>query len=215
MTRHAHRLPPPRFQDSTSEPQGITLGRFMDEQRRVIGEKLIYQRDRHAFVIGPNGVGKGTRFLSANLLGDSLNDRSVIVFDMKGEQAAITAKHRHEMGHDVKVLDPFGTLKDIVSSQPDVYRYLIHHGLTESCGFNPLDGLDSASPVFYDHAASLGHALIDIEGKDPHWSSSSQGLVVGGNMWFLGCGRCDQPSLRKTSAAFRDPRRIPSAERYG
>ena len=52
-----------------------------------------------------------------------------------------------------------------------------------SAGFNPLAALDPASPNFYDDAAALGEALIKIEGKDPHWSESAQGLLVALLMW--------------------------------
>jgi type IV secretory pathway TraG/TraD family ATPase VirD4 len=47
--------------------------------------------ERHAVVFGPNGSGKGVRFLMVNLLGDYLNGRSVVVIDPKGELAAVTA----------------------------------------------------------------------------------------------------------------------------
>ena len=52
-----------------------------------------------------------------------------------------------------------------------------------SAGFNPLAALDPASANFYDDAAALGEALINIEGKDPHWSQSAQGLLVALLMW--------------------------------
>ena len=52
-----------------------------------------------------------------------------------------------------------------------------------SAGFNPLAALDPASANFYDDAAALGEALISIEGDDPHWSQSAQGLLVALLMW--------------------------------
>jgi hypothetical protein len=52
-----------------------------------------------------------------------------------------------------------------------------------SAGFNPSDTLDPKSPNFYDDAAALGEALIKMEGKDPHWSESPQGLLVALIMW--------------------------------
>jgi hypothetical protein len=58
------------------------------------------------------------------------------------------------------------------------HRELVARGLTVSAGFNPLDALDPHSPNFYDDAAAIGEALIKIEGKEPHWSESAQGLVV-------------------------------------
>ena len=113
-------------------------------------------------LFGPNGTGKGTRFLIPNLL--SIKDRSIIVIDPKGELAAVTVDYRRTVG-DVVMLNPFNVL-----------------GLG-SAGFNPLAALDPASPNFYDDAAALGEALISIEGVDPHWSQSAQGLLVALLMW--------------------------------
>ena len=67
-----------------------------------------------------------------------------------------------------------------------------------SAGFNPLALLDPKSPNFYDDAAALGEALIRIEGKDPHWGESAQGLLVALIMWEK-LKRATTPTL-KTSA---------------
>ena len=136
---------------------GITLGRYFDEPAASVGDKIPYAGERHVLLFGPNGTGKGTRFLIPNLL--SINDRSIIVIDPKGELAAVTADYRRTIG-DVVMLNPFDVL-----------------GLG-SAGFNPLATLDPASPHFYDDAAALGEALIKVESKDPHWSESAQGLIV-------------------------------------
>jgi type IV secretion system protein VirD4 len=144
------------------ELDGITLGRHYDERTETAGEKIPYEGDRHLLLFGPTGTGKGTRFLIPNLL--SINDRSIIVIDPKGELAAVTADYRRTVS-DVVMLNPFDVL-----------------GLGSS-GFNPLAALDPQSPNFYDDAAALGEALINIQGKDPHWSESAQGLIVSLIMW--------------------------------
>src|SRR5208337_381163 len=108
------------------------------------------------------GTGKGTRFLIPNLL--SIEDRSIVVIDPKGELAAVTADYRRTVG-EVVMLNPFNVL-----------------GLG-STGFNPLALLDPASPNFYDDAAALGEALIKVGDKDPHWGESAQGLLVALLMW--------------------------------
>ena len=164
--------------------RGLHLGIFWDEKTQRFGGRHVYEDERHAIVFGPTGTGKTTRFLMVDLLSDCLDDRSIIVIDPKGELAAVTAKHRHGLrGHDVKILDPFGRLHEAVKDQPERYSYLIDNGLTQSAGFNPLTVLDPKSPNFYDDAAAIGEALIKIEGKEPHWSESAQGLVVGLVMW--------------------------------
>ena len=145
-----------------NDEEGIALGRHYDEATQHVGGKITYTGERHLLLFGPNGTGKGTRFLIPNLL--SIKDRSIIVIDPKGELAAVTADYRRTIG-DVVMLNPFNVL-----------------GLG-SAGFNPLAALDPASPNFYDDAAALGEALIKIEGKDPHWSESAQGLLVALLMW--------------------------------
>ncbi len=145
-----------------AENEGLSLGRHFDEATERIGNKIVYEGERHVLLFGPNGTGKGTRFLIPNLL--SIRDRSIVVIDPKGELASVTSAFRRTVG-DVVMLNPFNVL-----------------GLG-SAGFNPLDMLDPASPNFYDDAAALGEALIKIEGKDPHWSESAQGLLVALLMW--------------------------------
>jgi type IV secretion system protein VirD4 len=144
------------------DEEGIALGRHYDEATGRAGSKIVYAGERHLLLFGPNGTGKGTRFLIPNLL--SIKDRSIIVIDPKGELAAVTAAYRRTVG-DVVMLNPFNVL-----------------GLG-SAGFNPLAALDPASANFYDDAAALGEALISIEGVDPHWSQSAQGLLVALLMW--------------------------------
>jgi type IV secretion system protein VirD4 len=145
------------------EPEGLALGRHFDEATQRVGNRIAYQGERHILLFGPNGTGKGTRFLIPNLL--SITDRSIVVIDPKGELAAVTAAYRRTVG-DVVMLNPFNVL-----------------GLG-SAGFNPLALLDPEKPeTFYDDAAALGEALIKVGDKDPHWGESAQGLLVALIMW--------------------------------
>jgi type IV secretion system protein VirD4 len=146
----------------TDNEEGIALGRYYDEAAQLIGAKIPYAGERPLILFGPNGTGKGTRFLIPNLL--SIKDRSIICLDPKGELASVTMEYRRTLG-DVVILNPFNVLG------------------FGSAGFNPLDILDPASPNLYDDAAALGEALISIEGIDPHWSQSAQGLLVALLMW--------------------------------
>ena len=156
----------------------LNLGRFCGEDGKD-SATLPYESDRHGLLFGPTGSGKTTRWLVSNLLGDNLLNASVVVTDPKGELAAITGPWRKSNGHDVKVIDPFGKLKELTDADPKKYEKLIKSGIVESVGFNPLDMLDRGGPLFYDDAAALSEALIEIEEKDSHWSKSAQGLMTG------------------------------------
>src|ERR1700680_491806 len=126
----------------TDDSEGIVLGRHYDDATQSAGGKIPYQGERHVLRFGPNGTGKGTRFLIPNLL--TITDRSIVVIDPKGELAAVTAEYRRTVS-DVVMLNPFNVL-----------------GLG-SAGFNPLAALDPNSPYFYDEAGGVGGALTQPE----------------------------------------------------
>ena len=137
-----------------------SLGRYLRGAENF-EERLIYGGERHVLLFGPNGSGKGTRFLMPNLL--QMQDCSIVVIDPKGELAAVTAPYRRTIG-DVAIINPFGVLVD-------VYEDL------KSAGFNPLRALDPLLPSFNADASWLAEALITIEGNDPHWGLSARKLV--------------------------------------
>lgn len=169
----------------SSSADALPVGRLVEQGG--IGGKVQYGGPLHYALFGPNGCGKGMRVLVPTLL--SVLGKSFFVLDPKGQLAAMTAKWRHQQGDEVKIVDPFGVLADIVESEPTTYRYLIDHGLVQSCGFNPLARLEPGSDSWYDDAAIIGQALIKVRGNDPHWSESAQGLVEALVMWErLKCG---------------------------
>jgi len=134
------------------------------------GNRVYYGEDRHAVTAGPTRSGKDMRFLVENLR--NLN-RSVVVMDPKGELAAITANHRRKFG-PVLVINPFS---ELVPTHPHL----------KSVGFNPLVGLSPKDDEFYSKSMAIAEALVQIEGKDPHWSRRGQSLVaalVMGTKWL-------------------------------
>jgi type IV secretion system protein VirD4 len=144
------------------------------------GNRVTYGGPLHHILVGPNGVGKGMRVLAPNLL--TMEDKSIVVMDPKGQLAAMTANFRQQVS-DVRIIDPFGVLKELTSKYPAEFAPLIEAGLVESVGFNPLASLDPDSNTFYDNAAVISDAMIKIQGKEPHWTESAQGLATGLIMW--------------------------------
>lgn len=115
----------------------------------------------HVAVIAPTGAGKGRNLLIPVLLS---NPSPAIVLDVKGELAAVTARHRREeMGHEVVVLDPWSIT-----------------GL-EAGQFNPLDCMTNDEEGIVDEAYALSQLLIDQSGpiKEAYWDESASALVSG------------------------------------
>ena len=140
------------------QPSPIKLGYHCPLNRDQPGGPLLSFTERHILIHGLNGAGKSTRFL-IELLATASN-RSIVVFDIKGELAWQTAHIRRRYS-DVKIINPFGVLR------------------MPSHGYNPLSALNLNSPKFYDAAAAIGDALIEIEsGSGQYWSESAQGLLV-------------------------------------
>lgn len=146
-----------------NDKRKIELGNYHDPQNPEDRRELSYKGERHHFLIGPNGSGKGMRVLVRNLLRTASN-RSFVVFDTKGELTAITAAYRRQVS-DVVILNPFGVL-----------------GIPGS-SFNPLALIDPRSDNFFDDCAGIAEALIKIEEKEPHWSESAMALLTALIMW--------------------------------
>jgi hypothetical protein len=144
-------------------PTPIKIGYYYDSKNQKTGAPNMFAGERHLLIFGLNGAGKSTRFLIENLV--KLRGRSIVVFDVKGELAAQTARTRRKFS-DVKIINPYGVV-----------------GLP-SDGYNPLAILDpSNEDEFSDRAAMLADAIIEMESIAPHWSESAQGLLQAGIMW--------------------------------
>src|SRR5262249_62412868 len=64
-----------------------------------------YAEDRHLVTVGPTRSGKGATVIIEALLEAR---HSMVVIDPKGQNAAVSARRRRELGQRVYVLNPFG-----------------------------------------------------------------------------------------------------------
>ena len=118
-------------------------------------ERLVYRGPKHLLTFGPPGCGKSTSICVPNL---ARRRRSIIVFDPKGQLAAITARRRLELGN-VITLDPFDLLPEIAPALDDVWKETRLH-------WNPLAqiGRDPKAPKFIKNARAIAQSVIDREG---------------------------------------------------
>nr|WP_238396122.1 type IV secretory system conjugative DNA transfer family protein [Xanthomonas fragariae] len=136
----------------------------------------------HVVTVAPNGSGKGIGQVIPNLLD---YPGSCLVLDVKGENAAVTARARRDLGQAVHVVDPFG-----ITGQP-------------SAGFNVLDRLDLGTPDCVSESAILADALVIASGKNQegadHWDESAKNLLQGVMLHVAGldAGRRHLGELRR------------------
>ncbi len=121
-----------------------------------------YIDNRHLCTIGPTRTGKGASVIIQALL---RTPHSVVVVDPKGQNAAVTARHRRAMGQDVFVLNPFG----LHTGGP---WFLPRHR------YNPLARLGIHDPNVSAEGAALSQALIVTQGRDPYFDDTARDLVT-------------------------------------
>jgi len=121
-----------------------------------------YTDNRHLCTFGPTRSGKGASVIVQALL---QVPHSVVVVDPKGQNAAVTARHRAAMGQDVYVLNPFGLHTGRPWNLPR-HRY------------NPLSRLDIKSPNVVAETAALAQALIVTQARDPYFDDTARDLVA-------------------------------------
>jgi len=120
-----------------------------------------YADNRHLCTIAPTRSGKGASVIMQALM---QIPHSVVVTDPKGQNAAVTARARRAMGHEVFVLNPFG----LHTGSP---WWLPRHR------FNPLAHLNIHSPNVVAKVAALAEALIVTAGRDPYFDDTARDLV--------------------------------------
>lgn len=171
----------------TISPDGLLVGWSLELGRRTpkVGfetagadapptsttlEPILDQGDGHLITIASTGAGKGVGCIVPALL---RYQGPVVVVDPKGENYAITARRRREMGQKVVVFDPFS-----ITDSPDRHS------------FNPLDLIDPNSDRFVEDVQTLAHLASTNPGdraqhQDPFWPQMGRTLVTAALMDVL------------------------------
>lgn len=113
----------------------------------------------HLLTFAPTGAGKGRGVIIPTLLSYT---GPVVVIDPKGENYAVTARRRREMGQKVILFDPFGVTGD------------------RSASFNPLDLIETGKDQELDQARSLAQLLCPPSPmlNDPFWEERARQVIT-------------------------------------
>lgn len=115
---------------------------------------LRFNKDGMITVFAPMGAGKGVGIVIPNLLSYR---GSIVCTDIKGENAAITRRHRETLG-PVHILD---------TTRPELSDRL-----------NPLDMIRTGTYHEKDDAEAIAKLMIMPDGHEGHWDSKAEGLLA-------------------------------------
>lgn len=140
----------------------FALGRATGEP----GQDMRFRYSGHVVTIAPTRSGKGVGAVIPNLLE---YPGSCVVLDVKGENAAVTARARKAMGQAVYIVDPFKVLDGANQHR-----------------FNPMDILNVLSPDCIGDALLIADAMMakekHSEGNSVHFEETArtflQGLIL-------------------------------------
>ncbi|MDF2380510.1 type IV secretory system conjugative DNA transfer family protein [Nostoc ellipsosporum NOK] len=158
----------PRYNNKTNEgmyDQFEQTGGYV-----IVPNQIKYVAHTHMVTIAGSGQGKGTSAIIPNLLTRPQN--SWIVLDVKGENAAVTARFQREAEQAVYIIDPFGVQTSIGAN----------HGMHTS-GYNPLlvgkylpveeisDFAFMIAEMFIPESSAKGNS------SDSFWADSGRNLI--------------------------------------
>lgn len=158
-------------------PKGLFLGWATGRLARLIwlltGRRtaLRYGGESSILTIAPQGSGKTSGLVIPACL---TYEGSLFITDPKGEIAAVTARHRKSLGHDIVILNPW---------QEDIRaRTGLDVGDTP---FNPLSLLEPDSLTLKDDAAMLADTLLPGKGGgDQYFTTLGRKILAGAMMWL-------------------------------
>ena len=142
-------------------------------------EPILDTGEGHIVTVAPTGAGKGTGCIIPALLRYT---GPVVVVDPKGENYAVTAQRRRELGHEVILFDPFN-----ITGEENRHR------------FNPLDLTDPSSDRFVEDVATLANLIAvphNQAGSDDYfWSRMGKTLVCAAIIDVLTMSDSDNATL--------------------
>jgi type IV secretion system protein VirD4 len=158
---------------------GFTIDQTKSTHPAMALEPILDTGDGHLITVAPTGSGKGTGCIIPALL---RYQGPVIVVDPKGENYAVTAQRRRQMGQEVFLLDPF----EICDTE-------------ERHRFNPLDLANPHSPRFVEDISTLT-SLISISQQDNtgnfmFWDGMGRSLITAAILDVLSMEDSDDASL--------------------
>lgn len=134
------------------QPGMIFFGHSLHDRHWPVGIK----DERMIVTVAGNGGGKGETAIINNAL---TYPGSMFINDTKGQNAAVTARARREMGQDTFVLAPFSE---------------------ETAHLNPLTDIDPEAPDYVEQIKEIVEALVIMgEGKDRVWAEWSKIVIEG------------------------------------
>ncbi|MCO8146701.1 type IV secretory system conjugative DNA transfer family protein [Rhodovulum tesquicola] len=138
------------------------LGFASETPALAAGTLIEDDSDAGLVTIAGTGAGKGVSQVIPTAL---TYPGSMVIVDIKGEIAAVTARRRREMGQEVIRLDPFG---------PDGTDAL-----------NPFEMIEPASADAYDQCRRIaGMMNCSSMASDPFWEDISR-TIIAGTLLFL------------------------------
>lgn len=141
-------------------PLGFTSGNPTQSVPSGFLDPILMEKEGHLLTVAPTGAGKGVSCIVPALL---RYRGPVIVIDPKGENVAVTARRRRELGQTVVVLDPIG-----ITGEP-------------TGSLNPLELLDPELATTVDEAVAIASTLIDAKAdpKDRFWYDRATHFISG------------------------------------
>lgn len=136
----------------------------------VAGKPVSYKGEGHLMTIAPTGAGKGVGCVVPAII---QHDGPIVVMDVKGENYAMTRRHRSAIGSTVSCIDPFGvTRRGKTNHQED--------DIQEMAGFNPFDLLPYLSDDHDTACRSLAEMIVarDSHTNDPFWRHAAIGVIA-------------------------------------